>query len=94
MRETSADVDGHVPGQERVVIVDGRGQRQTAEQPAEVAVRIDADGFAGLYQRVQVRARVSPLDRVGEQPATAPDDERTNRVLARVVRDRPRAVLE
>ena len=90
----SAKVDGHVPMQERVVIVDSRSQGQAAEQPAEVTVRIDADGFASLDQRVQVRARTSPIDRVGEQPATTPDEERANRVLARVVRDRPRGVLD
>lgn len=43
-----------------------------------------------LYQQVEVRTGIGTSDNGRKQPAFAPEDERANRVLARIVRDEPR----
>ena len=90
----SAKIDGHLPGQERVVVFDGLRQRETVEQPSEVTIRVDAVGLAGFDQRIEIGACVRAVDGVREQPATASDDKRANGIFAGIVRYGPVAVLD
>src|SRR6202022_1898873 len=90
----SAEIDGHLPRQERVVVVDGLRQREAGEQPGEVTIRVDAVGLACFDQRIEIGARVRTIDGVSEQPATASQAERTNGIFAGVVRYGPVTVLD
>ena len=85
----------HVPGQKRVVVLDGVRERDAPEQPVQVTVGIDSTGFAGFDERVKIGARSRAVDSVREQPAAAPDHKRADRILTMndVVRYGPVAVL-
>jgi len=59
------------PGQQRLVIVGGRGPGQGHEEGLEVLVGVHAAGAAGLQQRVEVRAGLRAGGRLTEEPAVA-----------------------
>ena len=65
-----------------------------AEEADQIGVGIDAVGLAGLDQRIEVGTGMGAGHRIGEQPVAASDDEGADGVLAQVVVDRPRAVLD
>ena len=64
----SAEICGHLPRKQRVVVVNGPRQRKTLEQPVKVAIGIDAPGFAGFDQAVEVCTCVRPRYGVAKKP--------------------------
>lgn len=60
----STELGRHLPGRQRVVIVDGLRRWETLEQPGEVSIRIDTIGLAGLDERIEIGARVRTVDGV------------------------------
>lgn len=68
----SAEICGHLPRKQRVVVVNGPRQRKTLEQPVKVAIGIDAPGFAGFDQAVEVCTCVRPRYGVAKKPERRP----------------------
>ncbi len=85
MRHASGHVWIQSPRQQSLIVVGGVRVRQTFEQRDEVLVRLNAVGFAGLHERIQVSGGVCAGDGVTEEPAPASNRERSDRVLTRVM---------
>ena len=77
-----------VPRQQRVVVLDGLGLRQSFEDVAQVGVGFLAVGLGGFHQAVELGAGGRAPGRVAEQPVIAADNERPDGPLGRVVVDR------